>query len=145
MHVAWGLQGSQHVGSSGELPFGWGSCAMGSMELLWMDEILHHFEIMGNHCLLVFTGQSSFQGFLGGAKWISSIHSMFLLVPEKGTRTDFPLSCKAVTLSGGFARGSSWTPTFLGLNHCSGKPKVRTWLGQSTRSEVRQKRTHTAA
>ena len=25
----------------------------------------------GNHCLLVFTRESSFQGFLGGAKWIS--------------------------------------------------------------------------
>ena len=33
--------------------------------LLWMDEILHHFETMGIHCLLVFTGESSFQ--LGGA------------------------------------------------------------------------------
>ena len=28
---------------------------------------------MGNHCLLVFTGKSSFQGFLSGANWISSI------------------------------------------------------------------------
>ena len=37
--------------------------------------ILHHFETMGIHCLLVFTGESSFQGFLG-AKWISSIHSL---------------------------------------------------------------------
>ena len=34
--------------------------------LLWMDEILHHFESMRNHCLLVFTGKSTFQGFLGG-------------------------------------------------------------------------------
>ena len=33
----------------------------------WMDRILHHVEIMGNHCLLAFTGESSFQGcFLGG-------------------------------------------------------------------------------
>ena len=24
-----------------------------------MDEILHHFEGIGNHCLLVFTGESS--------------------------------------------------------------------------------------
>ena len=36
-------------------------------ELLWMDEILQHFETMGNHCLLVFTEESSFQGFLGAA------------------------------------------------------------------------------
>ena len=35
--------------------------------ILWMDEILHHLETMGNHCLLVFTGDSSFQGFLDGA------------------------------------------------------------------------------
>ena len=67
--------------------------------LLWMDEILHHFETMGNHnaqsrqdCiggrlerretaprspkramhLLVFTGESSFQGFLGGAGFCPS-------------------------------------------------------------------------
>ena len=31
-----------------------------SPEILWMDEILHHFETMGKHCLLVFTGESSF-------------------------------------------------------------------------------------
>ena len=32
---------------------------------------------MGSHCWLVFIYRgSSFQGFLGGAKWISSIHSM---------------------------------------------------------------------
>ena len=32
-----------------------------------MDEILHHLDTMGNHCLLVFAGESSFQGSLGGA------------------------------------------------------------------------------
>ena len=42
----------------------------------WTKPISHHFETTGNHCLLVFTGESSFQGFLGGAKWISSIHSL---------------------------------------------------------------------
>ena len=41
-----------------------------------MDRILHHLESMGNHCLLVFTGESSFQGCVGNAKWISSIHSI---------------------------------------------------------------------
>ena len=30
-----------------------------------MDEILHHYETIGNHFLLVFTGES--QSFLGGA------------------------------------------------------------------------------
>ena len=40
--------------------------------ILWMDEILHHFETMGNHNLLAFTGESSFQGFLGGAGFCAS-------------------------------------------------------------------------
>ena len=40
--------------------------------ILWMDEILDHFETMRNHCLLVFTGESSFPGFLGGAAFRSS-------------------------------------------------------------------------
>ena len=34
--------------------------------ILWMDKILHHIETMGNHFLLVFTGEPSFQGLLGG-------------------------------------------------------------------------------
>ena len=37
------------------------------LNLLWMDEILHHLETMGSHGCLVFTGESTFQGFLGGA------------------------------------------------------------------------------
>ena len=37
------------------------------VSLLWMDEILHHFETMGSCCLWAFTGQSSYQGSLGGA------------------------------------------------------------------------------
>ena len=37
-------------------------------ELLWMDEVRsHHFKTMRNHCLLVFTGESSFYGFSGDA------------------------------------------------------------------------------
>ena len=40
---------------------------MGGRSPLSMDEILHHFEAMRNRCLLVFAGESSFQGFLGGA------------------------------------------------------------------------------
>ena len=38
-----------------------------NVDLLWMNKILHHLETMKNHCLLVFTGESSFQRFLGGA------------------------------------------------------------------------------
>ena len=37
-----------------------------------MDEILHHLETMGNRCLLAFTGESSCQGFLGGAGFCPS-------------------------------------------------------------------------
>ena len=37
------------------------------LDIKWMDEILHCFESMGNHCLLLFRGEISFQGFLGGA------------------------------------------------------------------------------
>ena len=38
-----------------------------------MDEIgSHHFETMGNHCFLVYTWESSIQGFLGGAGYCPS-------------------------------------------------------------------------
>ena len=51
-----------------------------------MDEILHHFETMGNHCLLVYTGESSFQGFLGGAR-PSTVSPRFIFFPgECATR-----------------------------------------------------------
>ena len=52
-----------------------GSCSLGTFGctcgekrvpwVLWMDEILHHFETMRSHCLLAFTRGSSFQAFLG--------------------------------------------------------------------------------
>ena len=45
------------------------------LDTLWMDEILHHFETMGNHCLLAFAGQSSFQGLVRRWCRILSIHS----------------------------------------------------------------------
>ena len=38
--------------------------------ILWMDRILHHLGSMGNHCSLAFPGDSSFQGFLGGAGFV---------------------------------------------------------------------------
>ena len=37
-------------------------------KILWTDEILHQVETTPNHCL-VLTGESSFQGFLGGARF----------------------------------------------------------------------------
>ena len=36
-----------------------------SVAILRMDEILYQFETMGNHCLLVFTGELASQGFVG--------------------------------------------------------------------------------
>ena len=33
--------------------------------ILWMDEILHHFETMVNQCWVVITGESSFLSFFG--------------------------------------------------------------------------------
>ena len=51
--------------------------------LLWMDEILHHFETMGNHCSSVFTGESLFYvGFLGWCR-ISFIHSLVSIWCER--------------------------------------------------------------
>ena len=47
--------------------------------ILWMDEFLHHFETMGDHCLLVFTRESLFQGFLCGAGFCpSTVGAMFV-------------------------------------------------------------------
>ena len=37
-----------------------------------VDGILQHFETMGNHCLLVFTAESPFWDFLGGAGFCPS-------------------------------------------------------------------------
>ena len=48
------------AGSQGKRPL------RSKRKILWMDEILHHFETVGNHCFLVFTG-NSFQGFSGAA------------------------------------------------------------------------------
>ena len=53
------------------------ACICGfSTSILWMaaKSISHHVETIGNQCFLVFTGEASPQGFLGGAKWISSVH-----------------------------------------------------------------------
>ena len=46
--------------------------------ILWMDEILHQFETIGNHDWLVFALEPAFQGFVfvRGAKWILPIHSI---------------------------------------------------------------------
>ena len=38
----------------------------------------HHVETMGNHCLLVFTGESSFHGFLDDAGFRLSTVSLFM-------------------------------------------------------------------
>ena len=52
--------------------------------ILWMDEILHHLQTMGNHCLLVFTGESNqkpgflrwcLRGFRPSTVWLYSLQS----------------------------------------------------------------------
>ena len=48
-----------------------------------MDEILRHLR---STFLLVFTGESIFQGFLGGAKWVSSISARYMQ-PEMGSES----------------------------------------------------------
>ena len=63
----------------GQSPVFWGSFAGHSCPLwtvLWMERILHHLRNHGKHSLLVFTGHHQKPGFLGGANWISSIHSI---------------------------------------------------------------------
>ena len=60
-------------------------------DLLWMDKILHQIETIGNHCFLLFTGELSFPGFLGGAKWTSqpsTVWSFEHFHPE-GSEADF--------------------------------------------------------
>ena len=44
------------------------------LTVLRMDEILHHFETMRNHYASIYRRIIRNQGFLGGAKWILSIH-----------------------------------------------------------------------
>ena len=73
--------------------------------LLWMDEILHQIDIMGNNCLLVFTGGSWFQGFLGGANWISSIHT-YLPSPSPECEVRF-------LFNGDFVDRGTWGPEVL--------------------------------
>ena len=59
--------------------------------LLWMDEILHHLESMGNRCWLAVTGESSFQalqndaGFRPSTVWPSRSDLLALLpCPQAG-------------------------------------------------------------
>ena len=49
--------------------------------VLTHSQTLHHLETMVEARTLV--GESSYQGFLGGAKWISSIHNMGLAFPPR--------------------------------------------------------------
>ena len=42
-------------------------------DALWMDEILHRFETMGNHSLLVLTGEACFKGLIGGSGFPSTV------------------------------------------------------------------------
>ena len=50
--------------------------------ILWVDEILHYFETVTNHCTLVFTEEASPQGFLGGAGFRPSTVGMAHLASQ---------------------------------------------------------------
>ena len=76
------------------------------MFILWMVGILHHFEAMGNHCLLAFAGESSFWCFLGGAKWISSIHCINFWDSSK--RRHHRRSRKLLTQASSFTPFAVW-------------------------------------
>ena len=54
--------------------------------------LLHPFETIGNHCVLAFTGESPIRRFLGGAKRISSIHSMLKVAHVNCTLERLPSS-----------------------------------------------------
>ena len=64
--------------------------------LLWMDEILHHFETMGSHCSLLFTGESSFQGFLGGAGFRPPTVTLLCHCAAMFMLGDFSLLCSSL-------------------------------------------------
>ena len=66
-------KGRQVQGRREELPFVF---AEGQVHDGWTKSTSHHLETMVETFLGCFTGESSFQGFLGGAKRISSIHNM---------------------------------------------------------------------
>ena len=48
-----------------DCPFG-GGMLEGIGKPVHTDKILHHFETMGNHCLLVFTRNQTIPGLLNG-------------------------------------------------------------------------------
>ena len=71
------------------------------LDILWMDEILHHFKTMGNHCLLAFTGESSVYGFSGDAISGFRNHPQYQS-STSWTRESSHLRCGSVPLLGGF-------------------------------------------
>ena len=70
------------------------------LSILWMDEILHRYETMGHHCSLVFTGEPSVQGVLGGAGfrpstvwlWLKNRNSK-MACPGKSKHGPRPAAC----------------------------------------------------
>ena len=110
----------------------------GSNTIPWMDEILHHFETMGNYCLLVFTGESPFQGFLGGAGFCPST------VCFPTTTADSSWYSESVSTSGtsGTGRSESWptknTATARGLGRVSGDGNRNSVLDSDAHGETTQ-------
>ena len=84
--------------------------------------VSHRFEATGSHCLLgIYKGIESFQGFLGGAKWISSIHSSARLFRRGTARHPF---LDLATSS--FVPSSSFTS---GEGNPSSEPGAQTKIG----------------
>ena len=76
--------GLNRLGCPRKPPVGW--------FILWMDEILHHFEttVETTVCWYLRWGIVRNQGFLGGARWISSIHRG----PSQRSRADLEHSAR---------------------------------------------------
>ena len=95
-----------------------------------MDEILHHVETMINPCWLVFTGESSFKGFLGGAGFCPST------VWGQHSQLGFGLSPLTPLLTRPVGFSSSSTPPGKGcldpgVEHENGRPPNPKFAGQN--------------
>ena len=89
--------GLPHASPRGSVPLSGFACK-GASFILWVDKIqFAPLETMKSHCLLVCTGQSSFQGFLGGAGFCPSTLDLIVL---RAARTLTEPELAATKLSG---------------------------------------------
>ena len=62
----------------------WGTAILSRFQwttILWIDEILHHFETMGAHCLLECVGKSNHSRVCEGAVYGFRNHSLISMAP----------------------------------------------------------------